>query len=233
MFVSDFTDADKKVAWIHTDPELCGFDRNYCLNLYEKFDKIFCVSKAVKNKFCKLLPEYENKTEVFYNIFPKDEIIAKADEYVPFEKGCFDIVTVGRIDNDTKRIDLIVRLCKRLKDDGVCNFRWRIIGGGADLKSNVKLAKELDVSDLLEFTGEKINPYPYIKNSDLFALYSAYEGHPMVIGEAEVLGTFIITKNYAAAYEQISENTGIICEDDETFYNTLKNLILKKAGEKC
>lgn len=225
MFVSEYTDSLKKIAWIHTDPILAGFDKAYCTRLYKNFDRIVCVSKAVKAKMDMLVSEYADKTEVFYNVFPKEEIIEKAREYTPFEKDAFSIVTVGRVDNATKRMDGIVRIVKRLKDEGIEGFKWRIVGAGPDLERNIKLIKELGVSDLVEFTGEKVNPYPYIMCSDLFCLYSAYEGYPMVIGEAEAIGTYVLTTDYAAAKEQISNTQGAICDSDEAFYEKLKNLI--------
>ena len=98
------------------------------------------------------------------------------------------------------------------------------------MKSNVKLAQELGVDDIVEFVGEKKNPYPYILHSDLFALYSAYEGHPMVIGESIAIGTYILTTNYAAASEQIREEHGCIASSDEIFYEILKAFI--KNGKK-
>ena len=225
MYVSDYVNARSKIGWIHTDPELCRFDGEYCRNIYKNFDKIYCVSKGVKDKFDKLVPEYVDRTEVFYNVFPEDEIVSRAVEFVPFEKCGCDIVTVGRIDNATKRIDGIVRLCKRLKDEGVSGFKWRIVGDGPDLNGNTALAEELGVLDVLEFVGEAKNPYPYIKNSDIFGLFSAYEGFPMVIGEALILGTTIVTTEYAAAKEQIMSQQGKICKDDEAFYQTLKGMI--------
>lgn len=227
LYVSDFTHAGKKVAWIHNDPIEMGFSKDHCIKTYKSFDKIYCVSGAVKEKFDLLLPEYKDKTEVFYNIFCPELIKKRSEEFVPFEKRGFNIVTVCRVDNFQKRVDGIVRLAGRLKDDGVEGFKWRIVGGGPDLKGNKKLARELGVEDVVEFIGETINPYPYIKNSDLFALYSAFEGHPMVIGETQVLGVKIITTNYAAAKEQINEDQGIICENDEVFYETIKRLILE------
>ena len=225
LYVDKFTNAEKKVAWIHTDPVKSGFDKDYCRRIYCNFDVIVCVSKAVKEKFDMFLPEYSNKTCVVYNVFPEKEILEAANEYMPFEKKCFEIVTVGRVDNSTKRMDGIIRIVKRLKDEGVGNFKWRIVGDGPDMKRNTELVRELGVCDLVEFTGERKNPYPYIKSADLFALYSAYEGYPMVIGEAIVLGTKILTVNYAAAREQINEEQGIICENDEVFCETLKSLI--------
>ena len=87
------------------------------------------------------------------------------------------------------------------------------------------LVHRLSLNDVLTFCGAENNPYPYIQSADLFALYSAYEGFPMVIGEAQALGTYILTTNYAAAKEQISSEQGYIAEDDEAFYRELKRLI--------
>lgn len=232
-YVADFTSADEKIAWIHTDPIKMGFDKKHCENVYRKYDRIICVSNAVKKSFDSLLPDYSDKTEVFYNVFDETKILNKATEYVPFDNSTFfNIVTVCRIDNETKRVDGIVRLCDRLKKDGVCGFKWRIVGSGPSLKQNMKLAKKLDVLDVLEFAGEKKNPYPYILHSDLFALYSAYEGHPMVIGEAIATNTYILTTNYAAAAEQINEASGIIALTDEEFYQKIKTIIELKEKKK-
>ena len=225
-YVADFTSANEKYAWIHTDPIKMEFDKNHCEKVYRKYDGIICVSNAVKQSFDSLLPIYSDKTEVFYNVFDKTKILNKSGEYIPFEgTERFNIVTVCRIDNETKRVDGIVRLCSRLKKEGIIDFKWRIVGDGPSLKRNIKLARNLDVLDVLEFVGEKKNPYPYILHSDLFALYSAYEGHPMVIGEALALNTYILTTNYAAAEEQIDGVCGSIASSDEDFYQKIKTII--------
>ena len=123
-------------------------------------------------------------------------------------------------------VDGIVRVCARLKSEGITQFQWHIVGNGPDLPGNRQLARDLGVEELICFEGEKTNPFPYIKHADLFALYSAYEGFPMVIGEAQALGTYILTTNYAAAKEQILPKQGMITENDEAFYQALKRLIL-------
>lgn len=230
LFVSDFVKARMKIAWIHTDPLEMHFDPQECQKVYRDFDQIFCVSKAIKQKFDQLVPAYACKTKVFYNRFSKNRILSKATEYIPFsEDGTYHIVTVGRVDNTSKRMDGIVRVCARLKSEGILQFQWHIVGKGPDLPGNQQLARELGVEDLICFEGEKINPFPYIKHADLFALYSAYEGFPMVIGEAQVLNTFILTTNYAAAKEQIAPEQGMIAENDEEFYQKLKRLILCRS----
>lgn len=231
-YVADFTNANEKFAWIHTDPIKMCFDKKHCEKVYKKYNRIICVSDAVKKSFDRLLPIFSDKTEVFYNVFNKKQILKQAGEYQPFEDtGVFNIITVCRIDNDTKRVDGIVHLCNRLKKDGISNFKWRIVGDGPSLRKNIRLAKILKVFDVIEFVGEKKNPYPYVLYSDLFALYSAYEGHPMVIGEAIATGTYILTTNYAAAKEQIDSQYGIIALSDEDFYQQIKELIKNFKGK--
>ncbi len=225
LFVSDFTNAEQKVAFIHTDPVLGGFDTDYCRKIYRPFDKIICVSDAVREKFNDMLPEYSYKTETRHNEVDAEKIKELALKFSPFEKSDFDIVTVARVDDASKRISGIVNICCRLKEKGIANFKWRIIGDGPDFLKNKKLSEKLNVEDVLFFEGEKTNPYPYIHKSDLFALYSAYEGFPLVIEEAKVLGTPILSKNYAAAKEQISKNCGEIAYSDEEFFEKLCGII--------
>ena len=226
-YVADFVRAGKKAAWLHTDPILGGFDKEYCRRVYKPFDTIICVSDAVRQKFIQMLPEYANKTETMHNVFDEEKIRVLARAYVPFQKSRFDIVTVARVDNASKRMDGIVHLCRRLKDVGLSGFIWRIVGDGPDMRANMELAEKLGVTDVIVFEGENTNPYPYIEQSDLFALYSAYEGFPLAIGEALILKIPILTTNYAAAKEQIPPGSGKIAASDEEFFALLKEYIVR------
>ena len=226
QYVSDCVQAKKKIAWIHTDPILSNFDREVCSYRFRDFDHIVCVSDAVREKAVQLLPEYAEKITVYHNRFNVNKICALSKAYeVPYTRETFNVVTVGRIDDRSKRIDGIVQMCARLKKEEIKDFCWYIVGDGPDFTRNQKLAKELGVEDVLVFCGVKENPYPYIQHSDLFALYSAYEGFPMVVGEAQALGVYVLTTNYAAAKEQITPQQGYIAETDEDYYQKLKRLI--------
>lgn len=226
LFVSDFVQAKEKLAWIHNDPIDGKFDPVHCEKVYRGFDRLVCVSQAVKDRFCTFLPQYTQRLAVYHNQFPVEEIRAQAGTVSPYPEGIYHIVTTARVDNLQKRVDGIVKLCARLRSEGAEGFCWHIVGDGPDLSGNQQLARELGVEDLLCFEGAQTNPFPYIKYADLFTLYSAYEGYPMVIGEAQALNTFILTTNYAAAKEQISPAEGIIAKDDEEFFQKLKRLIL-------
>ena len=204
-YVDKFVKAKKKAAWIHTDPEKAGFNEYDCEKTYRNFDIIACVSNATKHKFDEFLPEYKTKTCVVYNIFDEAEIKKKATCDIPFDKnGIINLITVGRIDNATKRLDRIAEICKSLKAKGITAFKWRIVGDGPDFEKNMQLVEDFNIGDVVEFVGAKINPYPYIKNSDLFVLTSDYEGYPMVIGESLLLGVPVITTSFAAASEMVT-----------------------------
>ncbi|WP_337983341.1 glycosyltransferase [Lysinibacillus sp. C5.1] len=141
-----------------------------------------------------------------------------------------DLVSVGRMDNATKRFDLIPYICKLLKESSIGRLHWRIIGDGPDLLFNQQLALQLGVDDVVEFVGECHNPYPFIKESDVLILTSAYEGYPMVVGEALILETPVITTNFAAAGEQIQHGfNGLITDGDiEDIYAVIANIIQNK-----
>ena len=226
QYVSDCVRAKEKIAWIHTDPILSNFDRDTCLFRFRDMDRLVCVSEAIRKKTELLLPEYASKMVVFHNCFNPARICELAKAYTtPYSDDVFNIVTVGRIDDCSKRINEILQLCARLKTEQIGGFHWYIVGEGPDLSKNRELANTLSLTDVLTFCGAENNPYPYIQNADLFALYSAYEGFPMVVGEAQALGTYILTTNYASAKEQISHGQGYIAENDEDFYQELKRLI--------
>ncbi|MGN4126116.1 glycosyltransferase [Lysinibacillus sphaericus] len=227
LFVDKFVRANRKFAWIHTDPLKANFNYDVCVKTYKKFDRLFCVSVACKQNLMHFLPQYKDKIQVVYNFFPIEDIKELALHDPPFEKGTMDLLSIGRIDNATKRFDLIPQLCKLLKDASISNFRWRIVGDGPDLLHNKRLAFELGVADVVEFVGELHNPYPYIKQSDVVILTSAYEGYPMVVGEALILETPVITTNFAAAGELISDGkNGFITGGDlENLYPVIAGVI--------
>ena len=212
LYVSDFVCAKKKVAWVHTDPIKANFDIEKCAVSYKPFDKIVCVSNAIKTVFDEILPQFTDKTCVIYNVFPSAEIKAAAEaEEISFDKNEFNLITVGRADNSTKRIDRALEVCEILKKDYNLSFKWRFIGDGPDLNKNIEIARQKNLLDCTEFLGNKSNPYPFVKNSDIFVLTSDYEGYPMVVCEAMILGVPVVTTPFRAALEIIDDSVnGIV-----------------------
>ena len=56
------------------------------------------------------------------------------------------------------------------------------------------------------------NPYPYIRRADLYVQPSRFEGYPMTVLEALVLGKPIVSTDNGGAGEMLTEGvTGTLC----------------------
>jgi len=231
QFVLKKVSVKKKIAWIHSDYIRAGLNISQNNNEYRQFDAIVNVSYAGKSTFDQVLPELQGKSYVVYNMYPINhirELAVDSSPYDDFNSG-YRIVSVGRIDTN-KAFDRVIRIASRLREDGF-KFRWFIVGDGPDRKYLEELCNEIGLQSYVYFVGNKQNPYPYIKNADLFVLTSKYEGMPMVVSEALILGIPVITTRYASAEEQIKQGVnGYItdnCEED-----LYQNLILVLDGDK-
>ena len=61
------------------------------------------------------------------------------------------------------------------------------------LESLNNLIKKFNLSEKVIFTGFKKNPYPWIRNAELFIMSSNSEGLPLVLVEAMILNTKVIS----------------------------------------
>ena len=208
--VADKVNASKKVTWLH-DAKMSWIKN--VEEYFDKYNKIFCVSKSVKVSFDKLYPQIDNKSEVFYNLIDKINIIRKSTEFVPhnFKKNKFNIVSVGRL-TEQKGFDIALESAKILKNRGL-NFQWFVVGEGRDRKKLEKKMRKLNLNNFFFFLGQKANPYPYIKNGNVFVLPSRHEGYGLAVLEARVLKKPVIVSNIPVYKEQIINNkNGLISE---------------------
>ncbi len=226
-FVVKKIKAKKKIQWIHFDITKIGFNLNFAAKIYNKFDKIFVVSDEAKNKLVNMIPALKEKAEVFYNIVSTEIINTQAN----YGKGFNDefdgirILTVGRLTTE-KGQDLAIRVLARLIDDGY-KVKWYCIGEGNSRKKYEKLIDENNVKDKFILLGSDPNPYPFIKQCDLYVQPSRYEGYCITLIESMCLNKPIVTTDVNGVKEQIkNEETGLIVGIDENeIYNAVKKLI--------
>lgn len=229
-FVAKKVNAEKKVAYIHVDYILAGLNPKEDKKMLEKVDRVVLVSKQCKNSFDKVFPEYAEKSCVVENFAEVDRIRMLAKESVDdfeVDKNCFNIVTAARLDNEHKAIYRGVYAVKRLKDSGFDNVRWYVFGEGNDRADIENLISELGVKNEFILMGNRENIYPYISKCDLFALTSKYEGKPIAVSEAQILGIPVLVTEYAGAKEQINDKVdGIVVDNaDDLIYNEIISLL--------
>ncbi|WP_409302866.1 glycosyltransferase [Peribacillus sp. SCS-155] len=228
-FVLNKVKTNKKLAWIHNNPEVLGINTRNCFKLYNKFDAIISVSKDCKNRFEKLEPRLINKSYLIYNLININEIIEKSLEFNPFGiNNKKNIVTVARIDNSQKRFDRIIECAKLLVQENILDFKWYIVGSGKDKTwlQNEIIKNKLNL--FIELVGYKENPYPYLANADMLVLTSDYEGLPVTIMEALVLHVPIICTNFNCAGEAIvDKKEGIIVDKSgKAVFEAVKELLV-------
>jgi glycosyltransferase involved in cell wall biosynthesis len=100
------------------------------------------------------------------------------------------IVQVGRL-SEQKGQDRAIKALAALSDSSV---RLRFVGDGPDRESLEALARELSVSDRIEYVGS-VDPRPHLRAADVVILPSRWEGMSLVLLEAMAIGAAIISSD--------------------------------------
>lgn len=214
-FIANKVKANKKIAWIHTDYSTIEIDRKYDLEIWNKFNYIISISEECTNSFLKVYPTLKDKIIYMENITSPEFIKKMAEDKIEEEiinDNAYKLVTVARL-SPPKGIDNAVRAMKVLKDRGLENIKWYVIGYGPEEEKIKMLIDDLDLKEQFILLGKKTNPYPYIKHCDLYVQPSRYEGKAVTITEAQILQKPILVTNYPTAKSQITNNVdGMITE---------------------
>lgn len=217
-----------KLAWIHNDPYRLGIDSLNVKKYYSKFDLIFNVSFDGQTKLNKIDKRIIEKNKVMYNLVDKKIIyeLSKSDNKLYSDK-IFNIISVLRLQLDSKRVDRIIDVVRKLQEDDVLDFCWHIVGDGPyynQLKSDIVAN---DLNNYIKLYGFKANPYPFISQADVFCLVSDYEGLPVTLMEAKILNKPIVSTNIDSAMEIIDDgNDGVIVEKNaDSIFLVLRHMI--------
>lgn len=199
--------ARKKIAWIHTDYSKIYVDRNIDLELWDNFDHIVSISKDCTDAFVKMYPSLKEKIVIVENIRAPKFVNQMANEECRDMEDSNDInlLTVGRLCHP-KAIDNAIKAMKLLKNKGINNVKWYVIGYGPDEAMLKNLIKEYSVGDRFFLLGKKTNPYPYMKKCDIYIQPSRYEGKAVTVLEAQMLGKPVLITNYPTAKSQLKHN---------------------------
>lgn len=228
--------AKYRISWIH-----CDYSRFLSMvqertdvkderNVYEKIDKVVCVSEYAKNNFAGIYPEFTSKIVAIHNIINVEEICKKSQEPINdsvFSVEKFTIVSCGRLD-PVKQFHLIPRIAANIKTRGG-DFNWFIIGGGDDVEKK-RIESEIEAYNVKEqvyLLGSKNNPYPYLAKADLYVCTSVSESFPMVVNEAKALRVPVISNSFPSVFESIEEGADGYVVGMEEIGNKILEIINK------
>lgn len=218
-FLAEKVIAKKKIGWIHPDYVGAGFYADIDQRILDKLDYIAVVAESNKESLIKSIPQLAPKVRYIPNRVSVDLVRKMGDmpvNDIGDDEGSFKLVTVARLQNVSKALDRAVRIAARLKSMGL-SFVWRIIGDGEDKAMLAKMIAEYDLQNHVILLGAKENPCPYVKKADLFVLQSHYEGKPVSVDEAMVLGTPVLVTDYTSAHEQLENGRcGFVVKNEES-----------------
>jgi len=144
-----------------------------------------CVSKGAMEDFTTLFPTQKNVCFI-YNPIDVDFTLQKSD--APALSIPEYLVHVGKF-NTAKRQD---KLVKAYAMSGI-QTPLVLVGQGPLLAEVKSLVSELNLGEKVIFAGFHSNPYPIISNAKAMVVSSDYEGLGLVILEAIVLNTPVVS----------------------------------------
>lgn len=213
FYVAEKVDAKEKFAWVNVSYRLEEEDKKFQSEFYKKYKKIVAVSQSTQNIFIETFGEFKDKIEVIHDIYDFNLIRTMSKIGTSFNDN-FDgikILTIGRLAHQ-KGYDIALEACKELKNRGI-NFRWYSLGTGY-LESDIKdYIKQNNLQNNFILLGVRSNPYPYIKDCDIYVQTSRFEGFGIAIAEARMLNKPVVTTKFDAVYSQmIHEKNGLIVD---------------------
>lgn len=235
-FTARHVKAKRKVAWIHINYKDSRFNPEYDRDTMCAFDNIVLVSEDCKRDFDELFPELADRTLVIENILASEYVRQRAKEGTGIEVdgNTVNLVTHCRISFKHKGLDRAVSAMARLKSEGLLPdeghpLHWYIIGDGGDRPELERLIAEAGLGAYITLLGMKKNPYPYLPKMTLYFQPSRWEGKPMAVTEAFMLGLPVLATEYSSAREQIRGGVDgiIVANSEEGIYEGLKRVILQ------
>ena len=236
--VANKVKAKRKIAWMHTDYSSIDLDVKEGYKVWNSYDNIIAISEECKESFLNKFPKLENKVIIVENIISKKFIIEQSEkmevvsEIYKNEKNSISLLSIGRF-SSAKNFDNVPEICKKILDKGV-DVKWYIIGyGGEEILIRNKI-NEYDVQENVILLGKKENPYPYIKQCDIYIQPSRYEGKSVAVREAQILNKPVIITNFKTAKSQLINGIdGIIVPmDNDDCAKGIYDLIINKELQK-
>ena len=168
-----------------------------------KADQVMVNSLEFKKALKK---EFKINAKCIYNPLNKTEIIQKSKfkskKYFK-SKNKLRILNIGRFTDQKDQLTFLKSL-NYIK--GKIRFEACLIGRGILKNKLEKYILDNKLNDFVKILDFTENPYPLIKQSNLFILTSKYEGLPNVLLEALVLKKFIISSSCETGPKEILLN---------------------------
>lgn len=222
----------KKIGWFHSEINLPKLQPLVpkILEHFPQMDHIIYCSEKIQKIMHEVYPNLQYPAEsVIINAIPIEEIKKKAEEIIPDLPKNPVFVSVGRL-HTRKGYHKLMDAHFQLLKDGFPHSVL-IIGDGEELPNLLAQQKKLGVTETFIFAGNKMNPYPYLKNADFFIMPSESEAWPLVIAEALILQKPIIATKVGDVETMIKDRKTGYLIDYKTgeIYEAMKEFLTNES----
>ena len=172
------------------------------------FKKIICVSEYDRQIGIKTLPMYKNKMITIHN-----GISDISEEYrkKEFSKDELKIVMISRFCPQKDPYTLIFAVHELIKEG--YNIKLDLYGYGQELNKVLDCIRLRNTNNI-QYKGEISDVIPILKDYDVYALISNWEGLPIGIIEAMRAGLPILVSNVGGDSECIKDNGYLVKRQD-------------------
>jgi CDP-glycerol glycerophosphotransferase len=212
--------------WLHNDihAELSNAARAARLRervrgavaLYRTADHLVSVSEALNEVNRTKLAGWASADQFTYarNTINAERVRRMAEEVsaIPPVASVRTFVTAGRLSPEKNHVRLVRAFA--IVHAANPDTRLVILGSGPQLGRLRALVDELELSGAVLLAGHQPNPYPMLAQSDCFVLSSDYEGQPMALLEALILGMPVVTTAFDSVRGALTDGGGLVVARD-------------------
>ena len=239
-----------KIGYVHSDYRINEMD--YMLKptdmiYFPQMDHLITISEQCLESLQVEFPMLASRCHVIENICSPRSIRSLADSGTSFSDQWdgFRLVTMGRLDIFYKGLDWAIEACALLKEKKI-PIRWYILGDGVSRNELQKMIDDRGLHDTFILLGPQINPYPFIKDCDVYVQPSRVEGKSVALDEVKALAKPVVVTRFSTVLDQFRDDeTALIAEmtpesiaekiamllENESLRNTLcRNLTEEKVG---
>ncbi|MBQ8213564.1 MAG: glycosyltransferase [Clostridia bacterium] len=147
-----------------------------------------------------------------------------------FDKSKTNLILLGRVSSE-KGFSRILKKMPSLSRD-FPSVHLHMIGGGNNLPQLQRKCTEMGLDHCITFWGAQANPFPFLKQGQLFICPSHYESFGLVMMEAMFLGIPLITTATTGGKYVTQNGTLAKCVDntDEALYDAVRSFLQNPAG---
>lgn len=194
-----------EMIWAYNTPKLIiqqvNVLRSYKTPLNDLFRRVIFSNKQIvcnaPSVYTELVRDFEKSAvkakslQVIPSPINQENVIKKSLEYKPDFANPY-IINVGRLEA-VKNVSFLIDAYHYAREHLNLQHYLVIVGDGNLRVSLQEQAKSLNIEKHVHFTGIISNPYPWLKEADLFAFTSKNEGLPNVLLESLACHTPIVS----------------------------------------